>query len=418
MLNCAVRFGLLLICSFVFLVADATASNWPRFRGPNGTGVSTDKDVPVEFGPEKNVVWKVALPGAGHSSPIVFNQRIFLQTATADARERIMLCLDLKDGKTVWQKSLPGNTAVKHQFSSFASPTAATDGKRVFMPFWDGKNLLFLAFDYNTGEILWKRDLGPFTSQHGLGHSPIIFEGKVILSNDQDGSSALIALDAENGSTAWQVDRPFNRASYSTPALLEKQDGTAEILVTTGPGFAAYDPKTGAENWDWEWTNHKLRTVGSPVFTSNMIFVGSGDGGGARHAVGVNFVRKGTATETSLAWEEKKSFPYVPTMLTKGEHLYSVNDRGVAACHVAKTGKVVWEERLGGAVFASPIMVDGKIYVGNDAGDVYVYPAEPKFNLLATNSLGETIMASPAVGDSRLLIRGANHLFCFGKTGK
>lgn len=418
MLHRNTRIAGLLICGVILVASNAVASNWPRFRGPNGTGISTDKDVPVEFGPEKNVAWKVKLTGAGHSSPIVFNQRIFLQTATDDANERIMLCLDLKDGKTVWQKGLPGATAVKHKFSSFASPTAATDGKRVYMPFWDGKNVLVAAFDFNTGDILWNRNLGPFTSQHGLGHSPVLFEGKVILSNDQDGSASLIALDGESGSTVWQVDRPFNRSSYSTPTLLEKPDGSAEILVTTGPGFNAYDPRTGSENWHWDWADHKLRTVGSPVVTANMIFVGSGDGGGARHAVGVNFVRKGTATETSLAWEEKKSFPYVPTMLTKGEYLYSINDGGVAACHVAKTGKLVWQQRLGGSFFSSPIMVDGKIYAGNDAGNVFVYPAEPKFDLLATNDLGETIMASPAVADSRLLVRGANHLFCFGKATK
>lgn len=150
----AVLFGS--VACFAILAEPVSGANWPRFRGPNGTGEATDKDIPVEFSGEKGYLWKTPLPGAGHSSPIVFNGRIFLQTATPDASERIMLCLNLADGKIVWQSALPGTTAVKHKLSSFASPTAATDGVRVYMPFWDGKNLLLAAFDFNDGKLLWK----------------------------------------------------------------------------------------------------------------------------------------------------------------------------------------------------------------------------------------------------------------------
>lgn len=404
-----------LVC-LAFVAEPVSGANWARFRGPNGTGEASDKDIPVEFSGEKGFLWKTPLPGAGHSSPIVFNQKIFLQTANNDASERIMLCLNLADGKVVWQTTLPGGVGVKHpKYGSFASPTAASDGTRVYMPFWDGKNLIVAAFDFNDGKLLWKRDLGPFTSQHGLGHSPMLFGGKMILANDQDGSAALIALDVENGSTAWQVDRPFNRACYSTPSLLDKPDGSQELLVASTAGLYAYDPAKGTENWHWNWTGNKLRTVGSAVYNNGMIYLGSGDGSGARNAVGVKLNRQGAMVEASLAWEEKKSFPYVPTMLTKGPYLYSINDSGVAFCHVGATGEKIWEKRLGGNFFSSPVMIDGKIYAANDAGEVFVFPAEPKFELLAQNSLGETVMATPAVADGRLLLRGSNHLFCFGK---
>lgn len=405
--------SLLVTAVVACVVDDAAASNWPRFRGPNGTGVSTDKDVPVEL-TEKVTSWKIALPGAGNSSPIVWNGRIFLQAAAADGKGRQLVCVDLNDGKILWQKSSPGTKAVIHKWNTFASCTAATDGTRVYMPFWDGANLSVSAFDFD-GKVLWTKELGSFTSQHGAGHSPLLVAGKVILANDQDGSSVLVALDAATGKVAWQTTRQAHRACYSTPLLLDKPDGSLELLVAGTFGFTGYDPQTGTENWKWSWNDHVLRTVGSPLYHDGMLFVGSGDGKGDRHAVAVKLERAGSTTQTSLVWEEKKSFPYVPTMLTRGEYLFTINDLGVADCYVAKTGENVWRQRLGGSFFASPILVDGKIYACNEAGDVYVYPAEPTFKLLSNTNLGEGVMATPAVADSRLIVRGREHLFCFGK---
>jgi outer membrane protein assembly factor BamB len=238
----------------------------------------------------------------------------------------------------------------------------------------------------------------------------------VFINNDQDGTAVLLALDAATGKTVWESPRKAFRACYSTPLVLENPGQPPELIVASTAGVTSYDPQTGSEKWSYTWTfdRETLRTVGSPVFAQGLIFVSSGNGGGDRHAIAVKAGGKGDVTSSALAWESKRIFPYVPTMLTRGEHLYYVNDLGIAGCHVARTGATVWNERLGGNISASPIMVDGKIYVCSEEGEVNVFAAEPSFKLLAKNKMGEGIMATPAVADGRLYIRGKSHLYCIG----
>ncbi len=395
-------------------------ANWPRFRGPNGAGISTDKEVPVSWTATENVLWKTALPGQGSSSPIVWGDRIFLQTASDDGQQRMLFCLSATDGKILWTGSAPGTTADeinKMKKNTLASGTPATDGERVYVVFWDGRNLALHAFDF-AGKHLWKRDLGSFTSQHGAGHSPMVFEDKVIVNDDQDGRAELIALDAKTGDVAWRASRPAFRSCYSTPFLLER-GGLTELIVASTAGISGYDPRTGVENWVWKWThidkNKPLRTVASPVHAKGLIFANAGDGGGDRHMVAVRAGTKGEVSASNLAWQNTKTFPYVPTMITFDEHLYFVTDRGVAGCVQAATGEPVWTERLGGNVSASPILIDDKIYACTEEGEVHVYAASPRFKKLAQNSVGEIIFATPAVSGGKLFIRGKTHLWCVGK---
>src|SRR5262245_1925836 len=189
--------GLLGIACLAGGLCPAMASDWPRFRGPNGAGVSTDMGIPVEFGEQKNVHWKVEIPGAGNSSPIVSRQRIFLQTASDNGRDRLLLCLDLVNGNTLWSRAAPGGKGTIHAKNTLASSTAAADGLRVYVSFWDGKGLSVAAYDYG-GKNLWTRDLGSFAAQHGAGHSPIVVGSKVILANDQDGSAEVVALHSSS----------------------------------------------------------------------------------------------------------------------------------------------------------------------------------------------------------------------------
>ncbi len=414
----SIRVLLVALCLAGTLVPVA-ASDWPRFRGPNGTGVSTDSDVPIKFGEEKNLQWKIALPGTGNSSPIVSKQRIFLQSASDDGSERMVLCLDLANGNTLWTERAPGGKGRTHVNNSLASSTAAADGSRVFVSFWDGHNLSVAGYDYG-GKNLWTRELGAFTSQHGAGHSPIVVGDKVILANDQDGSAAVVALDAANGTIAWKKTRPAHRACYSTPILLEQPGAEPELLVASTFGFTAYDPNNGSERWTWNWTTNdrRLRMVGSPVLGQGQIFLCTGDGKGDRQTVAVNL--NGDASTASIAWEERKlHLPYVPCVLTRGEFLYFVNDAGMAACFVAKTGENVWLNRLGGGnLTASPVLVDDRIYAFTENGSAYVLAADPTFKVLASSKLEEGVMASPAVADGRLLVRSRHHLYSFGKTGK
>jgi outer membrane protein assembly factor BamB len=412
------RFGLrlaLILGAAAVLAGPAAAGNWPRFRGPNGTGVSDDKDIPVGWA-DKDVLWKTALPGLGNSSPIVWGDRLFIQSASADGKERLLLGVDVATGKVRWQKSVPGERARTHPKNTLATSTPATDGKRVYALFWDGQDIALHAYDLD-GKPLWQTPLGPFTSQHGVGHSPMVYDGKVVVANDQDGSAALVAVDAETGKVAWQAKRQAFRTCYSTPFVLDNASDGPELIVASTAGVTGYDPKSGTENWHWHWSfaGMALRTVASPVAVAGLIVANSGEGSGARDTVAVKVGSKGEDTKGNLAWEQRRDLPYVPCFLARGDYLYSVTDAGTAACRVAKTGEIVWSERLGSAVSASPVMIDGKVYVCGEDGDVYVFAAEPTFKLLAKDSVGEPIIATPAVADGRLFIRGKTHLFCIGK---
>lgn len=406
---------LLLLGFGIGCVWDATASNWPRFRGPNGTGVSQDKDVPVAWTDKSGLVWKTPIPGVGNSSPVVWGNQLFMQSADNKGKERLLLCLNTTNGKVQWSKSLPAAFSKTHARNSLASSTPATDGERVYAMIWDGKDVFLYAFDMK-GKQLWKYGMGSFKSQHGAGASPIVCQDKVILNNDQDGKAEVIAVDAKTGKFAWKVTREAYRTCYSTPFLLETKDKSTQLIVLSTAGITSYDPQNGKQNWHWSFTfdGMALRTVGSPIYSDGMIFATGGDGSGLRHASAIKVGDKGDVTSTNLLWENKKTLPYVPTLLAQGEHIYFVNDLGVAGCCEAKTGKIVWTERIG-AMNASPVLINGNIYAASEDGYVYVFPAAPEFKLLAKNSVGEPVVATPAVADNRLYIRGKTHLYCIGK---
>jgi len=408
--------GLALGCLLWSLLPGAVmAADWNRFRGPNGTGSVEDAGVPVVFGEKDNLLWKVPV-AAGNSSPIVSRGRIFFQTANEDGSERRLRCLSLADGKELWARPVSAKTAPTHAKSSLASCTGAADDQRIVMPFWDGAEISVHSFSLD-GEPQWSRKLGSFTSQHGAGHSPILIDGKVILSNDQDGLAEVIALDAETGAVVWKTPRTPTRANYATPVLVERVAGIPEVLIAGTPGAATYDLRSGSETWKWIWkTNTKqLRSVGSPVVIDGLVVFSGGNGPGDRQVAAVKLSGNGDVTETNTAWETHKLFPYVPCMLTRGEHIYFVNDAGVAACYVGKTGVQVWSKRLGeGTFYSSPVMVSGRIYAAAENGTVFVFSAGQEFELLATNQIDDSVIASPAVVDGKLLIRGKQNLYCFG----
>jgi len=397
---------------------DATASDWPRFHGPNGTGVSTDKDVPLTWTDKENVLWKTPLPGVGNGSPIIARGRVFLQASAANGSSRTLLCLDAASGKILWTQKVTGNRAPTNPKNSLASSTCAADGERVYCVFWDGEATAMYAYTLD-GKELWKHPLGEFTSQHGPGASPIVHDGKVVYVNDQDGSSEVICLDARTGRAVWKKPRRAFRACYSAPFVVPSQEGHTELIVATTAGLTSFDLTDGSENWNfiWKFDGMALRTVSSPILTQGLVLATSGDGKGDRHMIAVKAGGKGDVSKTNLAWQNKRDFPYVPSLLAHGEHVYSVNDKGIAACHVAKTGRQVWRERLTNdvGVTASPVLIDGKVYAVDEKGKGYVFEAAPKFNLLGQSSVGENVSASPAVADNRLYIRGQTYLFCIGK---
>jgi len=411
-----IRFAALALATVVFsaLSTVSQAANWPRFRGPNGAGVSTDKDVPVKWGDKENILWRADLPGEGHSSPIIWGDKLFLESA--NNKQRMLLCMDVKNGDILWQKAVNGSTTAKHNKNSFASSTPTTDGERVYTAFWDGSNLFLNAYSFK-GDPLWSKDLGEYVSQHGVGQSPIVCEDKVILVNDNDKSAAVLAFDAKTGKPAWRAERKSYRACYSTPVLHEKEKGATELIVASTAGVTSYDPKDGSENWNWTWNFEKapLRTVSSPVLADGLVIAGGGEGpAGARHTVAVKLGGKGDVSKTHLAWEQKSDFPYVPCLVISGDFLFFVNDKGIAHCRSLKDGGDVWTERLTGDFSSSPVIIDGKVYATNEEGVTYVFEASPKYKFVSKNTLGEPVMATPAVADNKLYLRAKSHLYCIG----
>jgi len=391
---------------FLLALALILAADWPRFRGPNGTGISEDRSIPTTLGPETNR-WKVELPGEGHSSPIVIGKRIYLAAATRE--KRMLLCYDTT-GKQLWKQEVAGGVGKTHPLSSLASATPCSDGQRVFIVFWDGKNVALHAYSLE-GKPLWHRDLGPFQSQHGPGFSPLVHEDKVIVNKDQDGKADLLAFEAATGKPLWSTPHKAYRACYSTPIVHE-----GLLLVTTTAGLNAYDPKDGSKKWSYEWKFpvKPLRTVGSSVIAGEIIVLASGDGDGSRNMIGVRLPRGDQ--KPSLAWQLDTGTPYVPTSVVHGPYLYTVFDEGIAICREAATGQEKWRARLGGKVSASLLRVGTTIYVFGERGEVTLFESKPdKFVLISRGKLGENIMATPAVADGLLIIRGVKHLFAFAQ---
>lgn len=416
------------------IVASIGADNWERFRGPNGTATVNEQNIPTTFGTSDNVVWKVALEGTGNSSPIVWGKHLFLHSASKDGKARNLACLDTTNGKLLWQQSIPGAHVTIRADSSFASSTPTTDGKTVFVSFWDGKDILMTAYDFH-GEKLWSRNLGTFNSQHGAGASPILYKDKLILANDMDKDdfttkvpnarpSMLIALDKRTGALVWETPRPAERTCYSAP-FLRSVPGRSdpELIVTSTTAVTGYNLESGAKLWEaagWQDKGPKspLRTVASPALLDDILCVTSG-GDAGRFAIGLALPDAGMKDAPQILWDNRKDFPYVASPLAHGEHFYFVNDVGFAGCYHGRTGKRLWFERLAdGGFHASPLLLDGRVYAFSAAGDVHVFAADPTYRLLARNELGEAIRATAAVAGGRLFIRGERHLYCIGKKGE
>ncbi len=414
------------------LVFALAAADWPQFRGPNAAGVSLETSIPVHFQDGDGILWKVALPGFGNSSPIVSKAKLFIQSASADGRQRMLLCLDAATGKPLWTQTIAGSKAHTHDLNTLASSTPAADGERVFALFWDGATVILAAYDY-AGAKLWQRDLGPFQSEHGAAGSPVVFDSRVYVNYDQDRvnsktgeelpgtehGTALLAFDAANGKPLWRAERVGYRACYSAPILRQSNDSGQEIIAVSTTAVTAYNPVTGKVNWNWDWPwpdgGEKLRTVATPVIWKDVVFAQGGNGAGSSDIVALRAGSAGSPPE--LVWEKRKgSFAYVPCMLVVGDSLFTVHDKtGVAGFYETTTGKEIWTQRLSGAFRSSPVLIDGKVYLASDHGDVYVFPAGRRYQLLARNGLGESVTASPAVADGRLYIRGKEHLFCIGQ---
>ncbi len=400
----------------------APATDWPRLRGPNGNGIVAEA-IPVKLTSE-NLLWKTPLPGSGHGSPIVVGDRVFVQACSSDNAKRSLICLNAKTGKIDWTQDVAAQKPNSiHRKNSSASSTPTSDGKRVIATVWDGNAIALYAYDM-TGKELWNASVGGYSSAHGAGHSPMIFDGVVYLNVDSDSSAKLVAYDAKTGDKKWAVDRIKERASYTTPLMLEEKAKPAQLILGTTTTVDSYDPKTGKTNWTyavaWE-SRTKLRAVGQPLIAAGNILTYMGEGGSGRYMVAVKSDGTGELGAKGKVWDliEKDRTPYVPSALAYEDHLYWVNDTGFAACAEAKTGKILWYERaLPKGVSSSPILVNGVVLAFDETGRSVAFRASPKaYETVGESKLGESVFASPAAADGRLFVRGTQHLHCFVTKG-
>jgi outer membrane protein assembly factor BamB len=415
--------------ALLFLIAVAapvSAEEWTRFRGPNGTGISTDASIPSKWS-ENDYAWKVELPGAGHSSPVIWGDKVFLTSAVDEPMQRVVLCLDARTGKTLWERRFDYTVHKKHNLNSFASPTPAVDAQHVYVSWSVPESLTLMALTHD-GRDSWKLDLGKFVSQHSAGNSPVVVGDMVVLVNEQDdaekvkgdgggesGVSYLHAVSCKDGSTVWQTPRTSATVTYSTPMVRELPGGGTELLFNSqAHGLGGIDPKTGKVNWELGDALNK-RSVSSPVMAAGLVFGTCGSGGGGNYIVAVRPpVKPGDKPE--LVYKVTEQANYVPTMIGKGDLIFVWSDKGIVSCLDAATGAVKWRERIGGNFFGSPICIADRLYCFEAGGELIVLSATDKFEELARIPLGETAHSTPAVADGRLYLRTESHLYCV--TGK
>lgn len=408
--------------------ASADGGRWPRFRGANGAGISDASTVPAKW-TEADYSWKIELPGIGHSSPVVWNDRIFVTCGDSATAGRTVLCVDAADGHIVWRRDFPSKPGRQHRDNSYATATPAVDADGLIVTWTTPDDVVLLALDLE-GRELWRRNLGPFITVHGSGSSPILFGDLAILVNDQEdpnllpgrkkdppapvGKSFIIAVDRKTGQTRWQLERRTTFSGYSTPCVRQADDGRPELIFTsTAHGIFGVDPTRGAVNWEFGQP-FLDRAISSPVLASGLVIAGHGAGLRATRYLAVRPGSRGQGREPVLAYEVTKSIPLVPTPLVKDDRLFFWTDDGVASCLKASSGEEVWRERVGGSFYGSPVWVNGRLYCISKTGEVVVLAAADKFELLARVPLGESSYATPAVAGGVMYLRTSSHLFSLG----
>ena len=468
------------LLAVLLLGGHLTAEDWSQFRGPNGTGVSPTTDLPVEFGPQRNMIWKTPLP-PGHSSPVLGRTRIFV--TGFEGNKLFTICLDRKTGKLLWQREVPRNRNDRLQKpNSPASPSPVTDGENVYAFFQD-----FGLISYSgDGKERWKIPLGPFNSYYGMGASPILSNGVLLLACDQNTNSFMLAVDKDTGRQRWRIDRPGVISGYSTPILFKPPTGPMQVIVPESFQLSAYSVETGQRVWwvrglacemksipavdagtlyinGWGFPeNQPGKQIAIPPFEEvlpkfdkdkdgriskaeptderlkNEVYFGAfdlnGDGyidarewdmyramlSAENGLLAIKLGGSGDMTASSIRWKYEKPVPQVPsTLLYKGV-LYMVRDGGNLISFDPATGAVIKQGRLEGAIdkyFASPVAADDKVYLVGEGGAVSVLKAGGDWQILAVNAMDDECFATPAIADGRIYIRTRSALYCFGKRG-
>ena len=422
------------IILILFTLSSIRAENWPQWRGPAGNGTSSEKNLPIKWGATQNITWKGPMAAWSGSTPIVWNDHIFLNSAAGGERmsgfhrgknppqqseELSLWCLDRRTGRICWKRSLGGGNR-QLQKQNMSSPSPVTDGYRVWALTGTG---IVKCFDFQ-GNEQWSRDIQADYGKFGLGwgyaSSPLLYSKtlfvQVLHGQNTDEPSYLLGIDATNGQTKWIVERPTDAIaespdSYTTPTIFRYQ-GKIEIIVTGGDYVTGHDPRTGMELWRGGGLNPNkagnYRIVASPLVSADMVYVSTRKNPFQAFQIGRDTPK--------VLWKTAKG-PDVPTPVTDGKYLYILRDNGVLFCFKARSGELIWgPERVRPGIYsASPVLADGKLYVTSEDGVTSVVEAGVEFRLLAENELEGYTLASPAISNGQIFIRTEKFLYCIGQ---
>jgi outer membrane protein assembly factor BamB len=428
------------VCALGLLAAE----DWPNWRGPHASGVSSEQSLPTRWSGTDNVAWKAPLAGAGISTPIVSGDRVFVTsqlgtgisrqgprlvqggdaaamgekalggTRAADSSKTVFIveAFSRSTGARMWERRIEaaGDLTPTHEKHNLATPSPVTDGKLVFALFGTGQ---IVALDPD-GSVAWQRHLGkeyaPFDVQWGHGSSPVVYNDMLILLCDHPSSSYLLALDARSGKERWKADRGKGRSSYSTPLIVPGKSGD-EVIVNSSERLDAYDPRTGAHLWHTGDANRF--PVPSAVFHDGVIYTSRGYRSGPYMAIRPG--GRGDVSSTHVVWTVPTGAPYVSSLLHYQGIVYMANDVGVLTAVDAKTGERVWQQRVDGVFSASPVGGGGHVYFVSENGDTVVVKAGRAPEIVARNAIAERALASPAISNGRLFLRTDDHLFAIGR---
>ncbi len=401
-----------LTLSTIAAVEPNRSGDWPRFRGPLGTGASSETGLPTKFD-DDSVRWSVDLPVRGHSSPIVWGDRIFLTGATTDgdAVQRHVVCLDRDSGKVLWNEvAATGSGEQLHKMNSWATPSCASDGQRVVAFFGSGGLHCYSV----TGKPMWSRQLGDFPGAWGVGASPIFYGDTVIQNCDAEGDSYLLAVDKQTGKDVWRTPRKSKpKGGWSTPIVIEAND-RQELVLNGEFGVESYDPASGKLHWNCRGFNG--RGTPTPAWGNGMLYVVNGKSG---DVYSVKPGGSGDVTDSQMAWHtQRRGGRDLPSPVLARDVMVVISMGGIVTGYDALSGEELWKERLGGNFSGSPVVADDLVYVASEEGELLVLQPGQQLEVVSRNPIGngeEVFRSSLGISQGELLLRSDRRLYCIGK---